>query len=263
MLAVERKNRILTILQEEKRVVVGELSKLFGVSEETIRRDLEKLEKEGLVVKAYGGAVLNENNQTDMPFMVRKKTNVIGKQKIADIISDLIKDGDHIMLDSSTTALFIVKKIKDRKNITLITNSLEILIELKDVKSWKIFSSGGLLGDDSLALVGNQADKMLADFHVNRAIVSCKGFDINKGFTDSNEMHASTKKTMLENADQRILAVDSSKFNRIAFNLVGNLNDINMIVTDVRPPEEWLQKFKAANVECHYPEEETEEVKEN
>jgi len=255
MLAVERKNRILAILQSEKRVVVGELSKRFDVSEETIRRDLEKLENEGLVVKSYGGAVLNEENQTDMPLAVRKRTNVEGKKTIAGIISSFIKDGDSLMLDSSSTALFVAKSIKDRKNMTIITNSLEILIELKDQKNWKIFSSGGLLGEDSLALVGSQADKMISGFHVDASIISCKGFDINKGFTDSNDMHASTKRAMLANCDKRVLAVDSSKFNRIAFNVVGGLDDIDVIVTDVKPSEEWLQKFRFSGVECLYPEE--------
>ena len=255
MLAVERKNRILSILQEEKKVVVGSLAKQFDVSEETIRRDLEKLEHEGLVVKAYGGAVLNENMQSDLPLSVRKRTNVVGKQKIAELVSEMITDGMSIMLDSSSTALFIAKRIKDRKNLTVITNSLEILIELKDAENMKIFSSGGLLGEDSLALVGSQADKMIAGFHVDCAIISCKGFDINKGFTDSHDMHASTKRTMLENCDKRILAVDSSKFNKISFNVVGNLNDIDVIATDVKPPEQWLDKFSQNGVECIYPEE--------
>ena len=155
MLAVERKNRILSILQTDKKVVVGDLAKLFAVSEETIRRDLEKLEHEGLVVKAYGGAVLNENTQGDLPLAVRKRTNVVGKQKIAEILSEFIKDNTSLMLDCSSTALFIAKRIKERKNMTIITNSLEILIELKDQKNWKIFSTGGLLGEDSLALVGS------------------------------------------------------------------------------------------------------------
>ena len=255
MLAVERKHRILSILQTEKMVVVSELSKKFSVSEETIRRDLEKLEHEGLVVKAYGGAVLNENAQGDMPLAVRKKTNVIGKQKIADILSGFIKDNTSLMLDCSSTALFIAKRIKERKNMTIITNSLEILIELKDQKNWKILSTGGLLGEDSLALVGSSADKMISGFHVNASIISCKGFDINKGFTDSNDLHASTKRAMLENCDKRILAVDSYKFDRIAFNVVGNLSDIDVIVTDVKPPEGWLEKFKATSTECIYPEE--------
>lgn len=256
MLAVERKNRILSILQEEKKVVVGELAAMFDVSEETIRRDLEKLESEGLVVKAYGGAVLNENLQSDMPLAVRKRTNVIGKQKIAELVAERITDNMSVMLDSSSTALFIARRIKDRKNLTIITNSVEILIELKDANNLTIFSSGGLLGEDSFALVGNQADRMISGFHVNASIISCKGFDIDKGFTDSHDMHASTKRAMLENCDTRVLAVDSSKFNHIAFNVVGTLSDIDVIVTDVRPPEEWLERFELAKVDCVYPDKE-------
>ncbi len=254
MLALERKNNILGLLQTEGKVVVSELAERFDVSEETIRRDLEKLERDGLVQKSYGGAVLNENAQGDMPLAVRKRTNVIGKQKIAELVAKYIPDNSSIMLDSSSTALFIAKRIKDRKNMVVITNSLEILVELKDRKEWKIFSSGGRLGEDSLALVGSQADKMISGFHVNRAIISCKGFDINKGFTDSNDMHASTKRTMLENCETRVLAVDSSKFNRIAFNVVGTLADIDVLVTDVKPSDEWLEKIRQHGVKCLYPE---------
>lgn len=255
MLAVERKNSILGLLQSDGRVVVSELAEKFDVSEETIRRDLEKLERDGLVQKSYGGAVLNENAQSDMPLAVRKRTNVIGKQKIAELVSRYVPDNSSIMLDSSSTALFIAKRIKDRKNMVVITNSLEILVELKDRKEWKIFSSGGQLGEDSLALVGSQADKMISSFHVDSAIISCKGFDINKGFTDSNDMHASTKRTMLENCEKRVLAVDSSKFNRIAFNVVGTLSDIDVLVTDVKPAADWLEKFRQYGVKCLYPEE--------
>ena len=89
MLAIERRNEILEKLQKEKRVVVGELSKIYGVSEETIRRDLEKLENDGYVIKSYGGAVLNENVNIDMPFNVRKNTNVVGKQRIAEIVKSI------------------------------------------------------------------------------------------------------------------------------------------------------------------------------
>ena len=98
MLAVERRNLILEKLQEEKKVVVSELSREFRVSEETIRRDLEKLDKDGYAVKSYGGAVLNETTSLDMPFHVRKKNNSGGKQKIAKLVAGLIEDGDHIRL---------------------------------------------------------------------------------------------------------------------------------------------------------------------
>ena len=105
MLAIERRNIILEQLQREKRVLVSELSTGFNVSEETIRRDLEKLSEDGFVIKTYGGAVLNENNYVDLPFVIRKNTNVAEKQEIGKLISTLIQDGEHIMLDFSSTAV--------------------------------------------------------------------------------------------------------------------------------------------------------------
>ena len=117
MLAIERRNAILAKLSAEGKVIVADLSREFDVTEETIRRDLEKLDKEGVVKKTYGGAIANESLNTDLPFNVRKRTNVLQKQQIAEKIADLIHDGDYIMLDASSTAIFVVKSIKNRKNI--------------------------------------------------------------------------------------------------------------------------------------------------
>ena len=246
MLAIERKNQILTILQDEKKVVVAELSAKFGVSEETIRRDLEKLEKEGYVVKAYGGAVLNENAQKDLPSMVRRKTNIVGKQRIAELISARIKDGDSIMLDASSTALYI----------TLITNSVEILYETSDMAGWKIFSTGGIMAEGAMALIGTYANSMVERLHVAKTIVSCKGLEKRRGITDSSEVHSSTKRAMLAAAEKKILAVDHLKFDRSAFDRVCGFENIDVIVTDRRPSSEWMKVFEKYGIECHYPEEE-------
>ena len=254
MLAIERRNLILEKLQEDKKVVVSELSQAYDVSEETIRRDLEKLEKDGFAIKTYGGAVINESNNMELPFVVRKNTNVPGKQKIAELIADTIKDGDQIMLDASSTAVFVAKNIKNKKNITVITNSIEILIELSDESGWKILSTGGTMKEGSLALMGHQAQKMLATFHVDKAIVSCKGTDTIKGFSDSSESFAELKKTMLRCAFQKILAIDSSKFDKIAFIQIGDLQDISMVVTDKKPDDKWMQVLSGAGVTCLYPE---------
>ena len=105
MLAIERRNAILEKLQIERRVVVSELSELYDVSEETIRRDLDKLENDGFAIKSYGGAVINENANLDLPFNVRKNRNVLGKQKIAELISNMINDGECIILDASSTGV--------------------------------------------------------------------------------------------------------------------------------------------------------------
>ena len=253
VLAIERRNQILERLQTCKRVVVSELSRDFDVSEETIRRDLEKLEKEGYATKTYGGAVIKEGNGAELPFVVRKNTNVTGKQQIARLIGAMIRDGDQIMLDASSTAVFVAQNIKSKKNITVITNSVEVLIELADVSGWKILSTGGTMKEGSLAFVGHQAEKMLSTFHVGKAIVSCKGLDAVRGLTDVSESFAQLKKTMLESATKGILAVDSSKFDKISFTEIGKISDVSMIVTDREPDERWKQVFSAAGVTCVYP----------
>ncbi|HPU59193.1 MAG TPA: DeoR/GlpR family DNA-binding transcription regulator, partial [Candidatus Avimonas sp.] len=141
MLAIERKNQILAKLIMDGKVLVSDLSREYGVTEETIRRDLEKLEKEGLAKKTYGGAVRVDNLNADIPFYVRKQTNVESKQYIASIIGSMINDGDYLMLDSSTTALYVIKHILHKKKITLITNSIEILLELSNKSGWTIIST--------------------------------------------------------------------------------------------------------------------------
>ena len=254
MLAIERRNAILEKLQAERRVVVSELSQIYKVSEETIRRDLEKLENDGFVIKSYGGAVINENANVDLPFNIRNKRNVISKQKIAEVISSRIKDGTSIMLDASSTAVYIAKALKERKNLTLITNSIEILIEMFDTPNVNVLSTGGAMREGSFALVGPQTDKMLKSYHVDVAIVSAKGFDLETGMTDTEELHANNKKTMLHAGREKVLAVDSSKFGKTAFTEIGTLEDISMVVTDAKPDEVWLQAFKEYGIECIYPE---------
>ena len=254
MLAIERRNAILEKLQIERRVVVSELSALYDVSEETIRRGLDKLESEGLAVKSYGGAVLNENANIELPFNIRKNKNVVGKQKIAELISQMVHDGEHIFLDASSTAVAIAKAIKSRKGITIITNSLQIAIELLEEPNCKVISTGGVAIESSFALVGQVTDRTISSYFADKAIVSSKGFDLHAGFTDSDERHATNKKSMLKGARTKILAVDSSKFNRISFAKIGDLRDITTVVTDVKPEDEWLKEFAKYNIECIYPE---------
>jgi DeoR/GlpR family transcriptional regulator of sugar metabolism len=255
MLPLERRNLILEKLQEEKKVVVSDLSQIFSVSEETIRRDLEKLDQEGLAVKSYGGAVLNESTVIDMPFNVRKKSNVSGKQKIAELAAALIHDGDHVILDASSTAVFIAKAIKEKEHLTVITNSIEIIIELSDVSDWNIICSGGSLKEGYLALVGPKTEETIGSFNAEKVFFSCKGLDIEKGITDGNEMFSSVKKVMVNGAQEVILAVDSTKFDRIAFSKCCDIEKITMILTDKCPSEKWLEYFNHHQISCLYPEE--------
>lgn len=240
MLAIERKRKIIARLASEGKVIVSELAKEFDVTEETIRRDLEKLDREGLASKTYGGAVSKNSSALDLPYNVRESVNVEQKQIIAEKLSALISDGERLMVDSSSTALYLIKKIKDKKNLTIITNSVKILLELADKPDWTVLSTGGVLKKGALSLGGSSAEKMINSYHVDTSICSCKGIDMTLGVTDSNETDSMIKQAMLGSAERRILALDSEKFDKKSFVRICELTDVDIIVTDSKPEEKWL-----------------------
>ncbi len=252
MLAIERRNAILAKLATDGKVIVSDLSEEFQVTEETIRRDLEKLDKEGLAKKTYGGAVASDNHGADLPYNVRKRVNANFKEVIAQKIAEMIHDGDTIMLDASTTAISVTKYIKQKDNITIVTNSVEILLDLADKSDWNILSTGGTLKKGSLALVGPSAEKMIRGFHVDLAVCSAKGIDMSMGISDSNEKDAQIKEAIFQAADRKILAIDSSKFDRCSFVKVSDVRDIDVLVTNERPSDAWLSYCKEHDIELVY-----------
>ena len=248
MLALERRNLILEKLQTEKKVVVSELSQLYEVSEETIRRDLDKLEKEGLAIKSYGGAVINEDVSIDLPFNIRKNQNVSGKQKMAEIAASLVQEGDHIFLD-----VFVAKALKEKERLTVITNSMEILLELSDVSGWNIISTGGVMKEGYLAFLGSRTEESIRSYYVDKVIISCKALDHEWGIMESKESFGTTKKAMIASGREKILVVDSTKFDQTAFSVAGKLRDVDVVVTDRKPSDKWMGYFKDAGVKCLYP----------
>lgn len=254
MLAIERKNEILNKLRMEQRVLVSELAVHYGVTEETIRRDLDKLEKEGYATKTYGGAIWGNSTKTDLSYTIRNKTNVEAKNAIAAQVCQMVQDGDHLMLDDSSTSLYIAKQLKDKKNLTIITYSVEIVMELSSVEGWTILSTGGQLKPDSLSFTGHQVAETLSRFHVDKAILSCKGIDPQAGITDSAESHAVAKQAMLRSAKEAILALDDSKLDKISFVQIAPLKQIDRLVTNHKPSAQWLEHLRSLDVQCVYPE---------
>ena len=252
MLAIERRKEILSRLEAEGKVLVSELAKSFDVTEETIRRDLEKLDREGLASKTYGGAVSKHTATLDLPYKIRIGVNVEEKQRIADTVASMISDGERIMIDSSSTAIYIIKKLKEKKNLTVITNSVVILLELADKPDWTVLSTGGNLREGALSLTGSSAEKMIRSYHVDTAICSCKGLDMEVGVTDSNENDRLIKEAMFDAAERRVLALDGDKFDRKSFVKVCDFGQIHCIVTDREPSERWLNFCKEKGIEVIY-----------
>ena len=163
MLAIERKNEILDKLRAEQRVLVSDLAEYYNVTEETIRRDLDKLEKEGYATKTYGGAILGNSTKTDLSYTIRNKTNVEAKTQIAALASRLIEDGDHLMLDDSSTSLYLAKKLKEKKNLTVITGGRCTGVSTHEVRYVKDGTEQAVSCDSVVLSAGMKPLMALAD----------------------------------------------------------------------------------------------------
>lgn len=251
----DRLESIRTIVKTEKRVVVSELSKQFDVTEETIRRDLEKLEKEGLVTRTYGGAVLNMGDAViRINYNRRAQTNVEEKRAIARIAADLLpKHGAAIGADSSSTVMETVHLISNREDLLLMTYSANILRELADADI-KIMSTGGFLNKKSYSFQGVIARNTIQDYNTDVVLVSCKGLQLNAGIFDSDEDEAEIKRLLVAKSQKVILLADHTKFDQVAFAKLFDLDQVDIVVTDRRPSDEWVSQFAAYNIDLLYPE---------
>lgn len=241
----QRLEKIRELVKENKKVVVSQLSDMFDVTEETIRRDLEKLEAEGLVARTYGGAVLNQDLAREkIHFLKRAQTNMPQKQKIAQKASDIIKKSASIGADSSSTVLEALKLIRDEPGITILTNSVEALRELS-MSSLSVVSTGGILDKNSLSLQGAGAKNSIGNYSLDIALISCKGLN-HDGVYDSNESEGELKQLLVDRANRVILLVDDSKFGKTAFIRLADLSRIDTIITNEEPDDEW-KKLLARN----------------
>jgi DeoR/GlpR family transcriptional regulator of sugar metabolism len=242
----------MNLLRIQGSVTVDELRKAFSVSEETVRRDLNAMEEEGLLNRVYGGAYLGNLVGQTLPSNMRKETLRAEKENVAEICAGLIENGDTIMLDSSTTALFTVKSIVSKHNLTIITNSVEILLDLPQNHDWNIISTGGSYRSESMAFYGSTAENLVSRYHVDLALLSCKGLDMEKGMTDTREHFAELKRAFLRSARKVILAVDHTKFDKVSFVRIGSLSDVDAVVTDVAPSDAWKRHFEEQKIELYY-----------
>ncbi|MEH7073444.1 DeoR/GlpR family DNA-binding transcription regulator [Neobacillus drentensis] len=247
MLVAERQKKIVELVNERLSIRVTELSKIFTVTEETIRRDLEKLEKENLLMRSHGGAVSIEKDQGEISYLEREITNAEQKRAIARASVRFIEPGDQIVLDASTTAWYVAKELIDMP-LTVLTNSIKVAIELSKKEQIKVISTGGTLLSQSLSYVGPLAERSISMYHVNKAFLSCKGVHLQRGLSDFNESQALLKKQMMEIADETILMVDSSKFGTRAFSQIAPLLKINCIITDSKIDEQTRKELEEKEI---------------
>ena len=247
MLAVERIRLIQCALQEEKQVSVSALSARFQVSKETIRRDLEKITKtDPTIVRVHGGAYKAEVFDSEMPVQLRETLSVDRKKAIADNCIPLIHVNDTIMLDCSTTALYLAMLIRQRGfSVTVITNSLRIVEVLQDCDQIKLILVGGLFRKNTQSFIGYDATAMLARYHADRCFISCTGIDVKFGVTDNSEYESHVRQTMMQCSKERFLLADAYKFGRSFLSKMAVPSDFDAIISDVQPSSEWLVHLEA------------------
>lgn len=240
MLAVERRNQIEDIIQKNKSVMVLELAKKFDVTTETIRGDLEKLEKQGVLVRTYGGATLVEGSLSDIPLSDREVINFEGKQRIGKRASKLIKDGETVFLDASTSSLHIARNIKDKKSLTVITNSERIVNELAVCENIRVISTGGLLTVKNMSYIGRIVEKTLREnYFANKVFFSCRGVTVARGLTESNEAEAEIKKAMIDCSESAVFLCDHTKIGKIGVPVISYFDLIDTVITDEKMTDEW------------------------
>lgn len=249
MLAVERRSRIEQTILKNKSVLVLELAKEFDVTTETIRSDLEKLEKQGVLVRTYGGATLVESREADMSIHERETVNIEGKQSIGIKAAELIKDGETVFLDASTSSLWLARNIKDKKSVTIITNAEKIVTELADCPDIKVICTGGMLHTKNMSYVGRVVeDTIRKNYFANKVFFSCRGVTLTRGLMESTEAEAEIKKAMIDCSESAIFLCDRKKLGRLGVPVISSLDKIDFFITDIKLDEEWNKALEDNDV---------------
>ncbi|AJY74760.1 DeoR/GlpR family DNA-binding transcription regulator [Paenibacillus beijingensis] len=252
----ERKKTILELLAKEEKVQVPALAEQLNVSGETIRRDLERLDKEGKLKKVYGGAVRTGSDSWEPPFDLKTSMNAAEKRAIGKLAASLVEDGDSIMLGNGTTPMEIIRFLGGKKNVTIVTHSAPSMLLAMELFQGKIIFIGGEVNVAQKSANGPLAEWMLEKLKVNKTFISAGGVSAVDGITDYDLQESNISKKMMERADDVIVLADHSKMGKTTFAHICALKDVSVLISDHRCPEEWKRTLTDKNIELLIAEEE-------
>jgi DeoR family transcriptional regulator, aga operon transcriptional repressor len=235
----ERRQQISALVRERGSVQVAPLAERFGVSMQTIRKDLHYLAARGVAERAYGGAISADavNVVTEPPVEAKRTIMPAEKDRIGRRAAAMVSPGDSIVLDSGTTTLQIAHHLPDHEDITVLTNDLDILSVLSRKERLNVVMLGGQLRRRNMAFYGAQTVAALEDLHVDKLFLGVDGFDIGRGITTHFEPEAMLNRKMVQAAQRVIGVADHSKFGRVCLHRIINVGDLDDLVTDEAPEE--------------------------
>lgn len=241
MVPEDRLDQIKNILSVQKSISANELCKKLYVSPSTIRRDLIELEKMGIIRRTHGGAVLIAETSTVFAYEVRSGERHNEKEIIAQAAAQFIQDDMTIFLDSSSTVGALARYIYRKRNLTVITNGLDLAVSLRNSENTHLYLAGGHIKPLYASIMGEQTLEFLQNFRADLAIMSCKYLDI-KGFYEAEYSVASLKRVMINNSDRTLLLADRTKFDESSSYKIGDLNKLSLIITESDPGESYHEK---------------------
>jgi DeoR/GlpR family transcriptional regulator of sugar metabolism len=232
MLQIERIQKVLDYINVCNKTNVAELCREFNVSPVTIRRDLDYLANDGLIIKTHGGVLSTQNKLSyEVPYYKKSNYNLDQKELIGAAAAKLINDNDVVIIDAGTTTLQVAKHIKS-KNVTVITNDLQIATQLASMPSLEVIVVGGRLEKGVYTLTGSNAVELIEKFHANKVFLGADALDIDFGISNRTLAEVDVKLAMTKAADEVIVVTDSSKFNIKSFYSLLPLSEIDTLVTD-------------------------------
>jgi DeoR/GlpR family transcriptional regulator of sugar metabolism len=248
LLKAERHNQIRALVNKQGRATVQELSAQFGVSEATVRRDLEELDGLGQLRRTHGGAVQAEKTSKEPPMIQRIGVKHDEKTRIGKAAAELIQDNETIFLGSGTTVIEIARNLPPDINLTVITNSLPVVNELVSHPGIELVVIGGMLRRSELSMVGHVAEQAVHEFRADRIFLGMHAIDVNCGFTSDFLPEIMTDRAVMSIGRQVIIVADHSKFDRISSVLVAPVTSANVIVTDTDTSAECIEQLKEIGV---------------
>ena len=249
----DRQLKIITKVRENVGVSVTELAENFGVTANTIRRDLDKLQKEGIVKKIHGAAVLNDLSYYDLPFEQREIEYKKEKSMIGEKAASLVNSGDTIIIDAGTTCLAVANHLKSKKDITVLTNSVAVATELDKNTEITVILCGGVLKGITRSLIGPPAEEFFELVEVDKLFLAAGAISLEKGrIANPNLQENPVKKAMMKTAKEVILVVDAHKLKSSALYPFASFDDIDKIIIDDNLEEEQLKLLNNSSLEVVY-----------
>lgn len=235
----QRRERILDVMKKKKSVSVHQLSKELYIHEATVRRDLKYLSDSGVIARVRGGAVLTEGLGAEIPLFIRETSNKEVKKGLAKAAASLVRDGESIFIDSSSTTAFMIPYLAERKHLKIVTNGAKTTVYLSSLQNASIFCTGGKLRENSLSYIGQGALDALSHYHFDRAFFSCRGVSAESGLWDTSEEEAVLRRELIRCSTQSVLLADESKLNKTSFYSITPLSKVQVLVTDAQLSGEW------------------------